>query len=175
MLALVVVDMQPRFGCSQVDWMIENVSREIRASKKAGHAIIFLEYTDGINGGTGVSVKDATDRRLINLVSDYEWAMVVHKSGPDGSKEVFAVLAGYHKSYQGNDIRVVGVETSVCVAETVNGLAKAMPGTKITVIGDACNSGDGDFPWPHKVGQERIETGANVEILQGVGPFTLVS
>ena len=172
MLALVVVDMQPRFGCSQVDWMIENVSREIRAAKKAGHVIIFLEYTDGINGGTGVSVKDATDRRLIDLVSDYDRALVVHKSVRDGSKKVSTVLVGYYMSGR-NDIRVVGVETPVCVAETVNGLAKAMPAAKITVVGDACNSGDGNFPYPHTYGQERIETRANVEILQGVGPFTL--
>ena len=45
MPTLVVVDMQTHFKASQTGWMIEHVSREIRASMQAGHAIVFLEYT----------------------------------------------------------------------------------------------------------------------------------
>lgn len=174
MQTLVVVDMQPRqFEAARTDWMIKNVGREVRAAMEAMHTIIFLEYIIGTS--VGVSVKDMTDPRLTNIVAGYDAAVVARKAISDGSEQVCAVLEemGLAGGFAGrtNEIRVVGVETGVCLADTVNGLAEKMPGTRVIVVGDACNAAGGTFPEPHDRGQEQIKTGANVEILKAVGPL----
>ena len=137
MPTLLVIDMQPHFVASQRKWLIRNVSAEIRAAMKAEHRIVFLEYTQ-IPGRPGVMAKNATDKRLIEVLGDYDNALVIHKQHDDGSVEVAKLLEslnGYDLGAIREKIRVVGVNTGACVAQTVNGMAKMMPGAGIVVVG----------------------------------------
>jgi len=173
MSTLVVVDMQTRYGASQHDWLIENVSREIRAAMDRSHAIVFLEYMSGhaddMSGA--VAMVDATDRRLTELVGRYAKAIVAHKPGKDGSGQVAAVAAWMNDQHSDrghrydDEIRVVGVQTGVCVAATVNGLSARMPDTRIILVGDACNDA-GYGKGPNDIGQDGIEAAGNVAILK---------
>ena len=138
MVTLVVIDMQPRFGGSQRKWMIRNVSTEIKAAVKAGRRIIFVEFP----GIYGDPILNATDKRLTKLVAGYDNTFTVQKHKQDGSKEVVRLLrklAG--RTVIREEIRVVGVNTGACVAETVNGMARKMSKASIVLVGKACNEG----------------------------------
>lgn len=178
MAILLVVDMQPRFRSSTFGWMLKNVADEIRAAKLAGWGIIFLEYTRSVSGSVqlgGVQLGERTHGRLTRLVMRYKHAITVHKKQDDGSIDVLhAADMWYDDSYDGSyvehiagGIRVVGVNTSACIASTVNGLSKSRPDIKITVVGKACNNGnDGE---PNNMGQKGILTDdRNVTILKAV-------
>jgi len=173
MPTLVVVDMQPMFAASRPGWLIGNVSEEIRAAWGAGHAVVFLEYAIDHKGRpAGVPVRSTTHRCLIDLVSDYDGAIVAHKASQDGSEQVEAVLSSMGceagRPYD-DSIRIVGVETGVCVARTANGLGSRMPDTDIVVVAHACNTHRYGAPpplGPNNDGQDRIETGGNVQILR---------
>lgn len=160
--ALLVIDMQPNLDAAKPGWLIGNVAREIRVAAEAGRAIVFLEYNFG---SAGVPVGRATDRRLTGLVAEYDRAVVVHKPSLDGSEQAAAVLYQSYPGACGGEIRVAGVETDVCVAATVLGLAARLPGARIVVVGDACNvnyAGAG----PTNYGQDKIRGGGNVSILR---------
>lgn len=159
--------MQPRFKSSMHDWMLKNVADEIRAAKSAGWGIMFLEYTR--RGGIGgVQLSERTHSRLTRLVMRYKHAITVHKKQNDGSIEV---LCAADKWYDGSyvehiagGIRVVGVNTMACVADTVNGLSKFRSDIEITVVGEACNAGGTE---PNNTGQDNILTdGRNVTVLK---------
>jgi nicotinamidase-related amidase len=158
-MILLVVDMQPKFKASGRRWLLSAVAREVRAAKSAGWGIMFLEYTRCRDVG-GVPLKERTRRRLTDLVADYSEAVVVHKERDDGSAAVLHAAERWYSEGAGNErhldggIRVVGVNTEACVADTVNGLSAAMPGLEITVVGDACNAFGGKAP--SNDGQEQI-------------------
>jgi len=139
---LLVVDMQPRFSSSRPSWLIRNVSREIHSAMKKSWGIVFLEYTRRCGRG-GVFLTERTHGKLLLLVEGYEHAMTVHKESDDGSREVLHAIDGWYgddgREHSGGGIRVVGVNTGCCVADTVNGLTKIMPYTEIVVVGNACN------------------------------------
>jgi nicotinamidase-related amidase len=171
MSILLVVDMQPRFDSSNREWLLKNVSREILRARRKEWGIIFLEYTRG-KGDGGVRLPERTHEELTSLVGDYEDALIVHKMNDDGSEEVAEVICGWYGNYGKHakgDMRVVGVNTGCCVANTVNGLAHLLPCMRITVVGDACNheswytSSQGK---PSTAGYENIKTDrANVAIV----------
>jgi len=168
-MILLVVDMQPKFKASGRGWLLRAVAREVRAAKSAGWGIMFLEYTR-CRGVGGVPLGQATHRRLTDLAADYDDAVVVHKDRDDGSAAVLHAAERWYGTGPGNDrhidggIRVVGVNTEACVADTVNGLSSAMPCLEITVVGDACNGHGGTAP--SNDGHDRITTGGrNVRVL----------
>jgi nicotinamidase-related amidase len=160
-MILLVVDMQPKFKASGRRWLLGAVAREVRAAKSAGWGVMFLEYTRCRDVG-GVPLKERTRRRLTDLVADYSEAVVVHKERDDGSAAVLHAAERWYSEGAGNErhldggIRVVGVNTEACVADTVNGLSAAMPDLEITVVGDACNAFGGKAP--SNDGQEQIVT-----------------
>ena len=162
--------MQPNFLASQHDWLIKNVGREIVAAIEAKYIIIFLEYA---TWSVGIPVMCMTYQCLTDLTKNYKNAIIVHKQNPDGSQQVVDILEGIdyqicarNRKYD-DVIRVVGVETDICVTKTVNSLTEKMPDTKIVIVGDACavNSACPQL-WPDNQGQEDIKRGKNVEILK---------
>lgn len=173
MPTLLVIDMQPRFKASRRKWLIRNVSAEIRAAMKAKHRIVFLEHTRQ-HERPGVVIQDATDRRLTKLVDKYPKALVIHKQRSGGSAEVVNLLEslkhGYPDAIQEKiqeEIRVVGVNTSCCVALTVNGMAEKMPKASIIVVGKACNEGEGYGQGkPGNSGLENINDQPNITIMK---------
>lgn len=178
MAILLVIDMCPgRFKASGHPWMVQNVSREILRAKRLHWAIAFVEYSRLKHVG-GVMLKDRTDQRLIRLVDDYagdyDFAFTVHKHTDGGTKEILYAIDKwcYGFIYGGDgEMRVVGVNTEGCVAKVVNGLSKAKPKVKITVVGDACNGvliTSGGSRYPDGAGLREIirRRNGNVRVLQ---------
>lgn len=92
-----------------------------------------------------------------------------------GTKEILYAIDkwyGYIDGHKGDKaIRVVGVNTEGCVAKVVNGLSKAKPKVKITVVGDACNGvliTSGGSRYPDGAGLREIirRRNGNVRVLQ---------
>lgn len=164
--------MQPRFWASTHDWILENVADEIRAAKSAKWGIVFLEYTRH-HGSGGVHLSEKTHGRLTRTVGKYMSAITVHKEQDDGSAAVLNAIEDWWSASElhiDGGIRVVGVNTEVCIAKTVNGLSKAKPDIEITVVGNACNGSQkiyGGGSAPNNDGQDQIVTdGRNVRVLK---------
>jgi len=124
MYTLVVVDMQDTFKFAKEPAVIKACQREIKLAIRRNYGIIFLEFEYCGN----------TISELKNLVNGYGKAYFAIKSRDDGSREAIELI-NQHNLY--HNIRIVGVNTSYCVYETVEGLTNYHG--KITVVADACN------------------------------------
>lgn len=124
MYTLIVVDMQDDFKFSRDPAVIKACQREISFAMSRKYGIIFLEFEHA--GPTRPEIK--------SLVQGYDKAYFATKPDNDGSVEAISLIK-QHKLY--HNTRVVGVNTSYCVYETVVGLTNYR-GT-ITVVADACN------------------------------------
>lgn len=124
MYTLIVVDMQDEFETAKNPKTISACQREIKLAIRKNYGIIFLEI-----GPCGDTISELKD-----LVKGYDKAYFATKMANDGSVEAFNIIKRrnlYHNT------RIVGVNTSYCVYDTVKSLMN-YPG-KITVVSDACN------------------------------------
>lgn len=135
MYTLVVIDMQDSFGSSRHANVIKACQREIKLAIRRKYAIIFLEFEHC----------GSTNSALTNLVQGYDKVYFKTKPDNDGSYEVNEVIKQYNLYH---NVRVVGVNTSYCVYDTVEGL-RSYCGS-ITVVADACNC-----EW-HELGLQKI-------------------
>lgn len=128
---LLIIDMQEGYSAATNDILIGNIANEIKEAKRNGAAIIF------------VTMKDEDIGRVVSplweMTYDYKYFVEVKKRDTDGSKEVVAALKKYHFLNK-NRIKAGGVYTDVCVADTVNGLAKKLPDTDIEVLSHCCHA-----------------------------------
>jgi len=127
---LVVVDMQPYFGNSQIPEVMENVIRQMKVFIANGWPIVILEYN---NCG-------ASDPRIDALVETPEFryphlARMV-KSDDDGSNEVFLACKKY--GFGMGFFRACGVNSTACVLATVQGLNRIAPNALVEVVREAC-------------------------------------
>jgi nicotinamidase-related amidase len=127
MMGLCVIDMQPYYEVSQVEWLIDNVLCEIKKAKRQ-HLPILLVKTIGAG---------EIDDRIFEEVESYSDSYVVTKKTCDGHQEIIKVLKRNKLGLE--RLRVCGVETDACVADTVTGLAESLPGLSIEVVKKACN------------------------------------
>ncbi len=125
---LVVIDMQPYFTAARGKRILANCQKEIQTARKLNNYILFVEYE---NCGR-------TDQRLIDLVNGYHKTLTVVKNDDDGSWELQKALR-YLQQHK-KPLKVCGVNTDMCVYDTVYGLLKVMPWIKIKVVEDACDS-----------------------------------
>ncbi len=133
---LIVIDCQPVYKA--VEKIIDNVIEEVKRARKRGEWIMLLEYE-----GSG-----RTAYRITKHLKSYHKVVRVVKRHDDGSSVVFERLYGYHwRKANGlhvhhleniSHLRVVGVNTSSCVAKTVKGLTKFV---KVTVLNRCCANG----------------------------------
>lgn len=132
---LVVIDMQPKYSASNDLKTILQVARLIKKAKKLDQKIFFVEF----------GLDEHTHAPLIELVYDYGKRFTVIKNDMCGSKEIAkqCQISGFTPS----ELIVCGVNTDACVRFTVEGLARDMPGTKVTVVKRACNKGPNHVPW----------------------------
>lgn len=139
--SLVIVDMQPGFHSSQQPWLIENISREIRLAKRRREPIVLLRY----HGGSEEH-KDCwkVDSRIINAIGNYSKVALMTKDVADGSEQVIEGLKKM-KEFPVKQIKITGVNTDACVAETVNSLSEKLPLANIIVIADCCHSESADY------------------------------
>lgn len=127
---LLIIDMQEGYSAAKDDTLIKNVLEEIKEAKRNDAAILFVAMDDGVGPFIGP---------IWDAAYDYQYYVEVKKRDTDGSREVIAALKKY-RFLNKNRIKVGGVYTDVCVADTVNNLAVKLPDADIEVLSHCCNS-----------------------------------
>lgn len=125
---LVIIDMQYEFKESFNNRIINECVREIRRAKKLKLPIFIVEYLN-----CGLTVKDILDE-----IKSYKKVYFVEKDDDDGS----GVLRDYFckNHYLFNSLRICGVNSCCCVAETVWGLNEKYPKMLIYLNNKACGT-----------------------------------
>jgi nicotinamidase-related amidase len=107
---LAVIDMQHKFKSARNIHVIKACLNEIKHAKKQDLPIVIVEYL-----GYGRTIPS-----IYNLLKDYNKVYHVIKSGIDGAPELYQKIK--HINY--NNIRMIGIETDVCVQYTAVSLRK---------------------------------------------------
>ena len=135
---LVVVDMQPFYTTDAAT--IKNVAREVSLARERNNHIIFLTvpYLSPLQEAPFKPTYPEILAEVEGYPSDL-W-QTAEKIFQDGSRIVFNTCAWKH--FPINHLRVCGVNTDLCVLDTVKGLLKANdPALEtIEVVKNACNS-----------------------------------
>lgn len=140
---LVVVDMQPFFSIS-VDWRtVLSVKRLVDRMIDINAAIVILEFGPNLSDSPSLKTHPYILKPLAGPPS-YRSYSVATKFADDGSDEVIRECRA--KGFGMEYFIVCGVKTHVCVRQTVCGLSRQLPGSRIEVVKDACNS-DRRFDW----------------------------
>jgi len=144
MKTLCVVDMQKTFigdkasPHSYFTKVTTNVIHEIRKAKQEKHAIVVVEYK-----GSGDTVQDILDE-----IKNYPRAVVVQKTGSDGSAEVLKKIKA--KKFPTAHIKMCGVYAGCCVMQTAVGMLGKNPKIKkMEILQNATDVAPGDsaFEW----------------------------
>lgn len=127
-----LIDLQPHFEASMKNSVIEAAQEEIRRAIRYNYGVVFLEYK--------LSTGDfkPTWPILKKMANGYPNQITVLKTDDDGGHEVFA--AAYKNKLNLNKVRVCGVNTDMCVHDTVRTLSTLSPASKILIRKDGCNS-----------------------------------
>lgn len=128
MPTLVVVDMQPQFSNSTCKITRAACVREVKYAVKNNHNIVFLEF-----GGWGKTTSMLTD-----LTADYPHAVTLLKHQMDGSEEIKQHFE--KKNKRPKKFHVCGVNGDQCVYETIRGMKRHFPKSKIIAVLDAINA-----------------------------------
>lgn len=129
MSVLCVIDMQPEFVATYT--ALPGVLCEIRKAMSNNEHIIIVEYQ-----GAGL-----THESILALIADYNKVLFVTKLWNDGAEEIIKEAKKHKISLR--NMKVVGVNLSFCVYETVVGLSRRFRPPKIEVILSAtyCSGG----------------------------------
>lgn len=122
---LIVVDMQTIFKASNRPEVRAECGNLVKQAVIDGMIIVFLEYID--NGRTKIPLR--------RIVRGYDKAYFVEKEDNDGSNELAELFWGMDIP---NNFKVCGVNTDMCVFETVQGMASWDRKPKIEVVCKAC-------------------------------------
>ena len=125
---LVVVDMQPEFKAAMDEQTQINVVNEIKKAKRRNDLIIILEYRGG----------GSTVRRIRKAILNYDKVIYAEKDEDDGSSYIRKHLIGKKL------VRICGVNTDYCVADTAAGIAYRFADAAVQVILKACNADSHD-------------------------------
>lgn len=117
---VVVIDMQPYFIVAKQ--ALPGVRRLLKFANERSLPVVFVEW-EGI-GGTYGSLKKLAPA-----------ATYVYKYGRDGSKELNEALM---RNMFSRNLIVGGVNTFVCVRETISGCFKQSVADEITIVASAC-------------------------------------
>lgn len=142
-LTLVVVDMQPAFeACNAAT--IAAVEEEVKAAMDAGHDIVVLQLPAFHNYLMVIPI-EPTLESIRNLIAGYPRAVIKNKYKTSGAEEVIQVCQW--KGFAQKRFRVCGVNTDMCVYETVLDLACMFEAERIEVVKKACNTIYEPNPW----------------------------
>lgn len=133
---LVVVDMQPLYTADSTT--INNVAREVRLARQRQNKIIFLwiPYFSAFQAELFAGTYPA----ILNAVHGYDhnnWNETT-KLIQDGSHEVIQTCTKKH--FQSKRFRLCGVNTDMCVLDTVKGLLTIPTVEAVAVVKDACRT-----------------------------------
>lgn len=130
---LVIIDMQENFISAHNKYTISNIKKQINLAKKYNCPILVVEYiTSGFAKNSQKTIPSI--RKSLEGTNHF----YIEKSNVDGSNEIDKFIK--YKNLKGLRLRVVGIETNVCVAETVTSLIKKK--YKISIVKDSCNHYD---------------------------------
>jgi nicotinamidase-related amidase len=129
---LVIIDVQQGYSAAQNPTLLTNLLNEIKEARRNDAAILFVNMIE--HEGIGKNIK-----RIWEAAYDYRYFAQVIKADTDGSDEVIGAFKKY-RYFNKRNIKVGGVYTDVCVADTVNKLAKKLPHADIEVLSHCCNS-----------------------------------
>lgn len=142
------VDLQPDFTASKKPSIIKAAQEEVRRAIRFNYGIVFLEY-DGF-GDTLPEVK--------RLASGYKNQITILKDDDDGGHDV--VDGVFKNGLKLNQVRVCGVNTDMCVHDTIRTIVNLSPASKIIIRKDGCgSSAKNDFT--------KFKNYKNVKIIDG--------
>lgn len=125
---LLVIDVQDYFDTSKP--IVDETIREIKLAKRRGAAVVIVKFK-----GCG-----DTNKRVLDAAKGYDRTIFVSKQQDGGGREVVNVCSA--NKLKPKKFRVVGVNRSFCVMETVYQLFDILPKLKIQVSenGTNCNT-----------------------------------
>ena len=118
--------MQPTWYASQP--IVYNVIDEIEQAKQKQCAIVLVKMLS----------EGSIDVRILEATQGYNKIAQVGKRYSDGSTGVKRAIIKHN--FPKACLRVCGVNTDECVADTVKGIATTWPKSKIEIAREACNS-----------------------------------
>lgn len=126
---LIVIDMQKWFfQHNDYNMVIRNCENQLRHAVSVGASIIFLRYK---NAGKTIS-------SLTNITKNYPKVWEATKDIEDGSSWIKELCD--LKKINTNLIKVAGVQTDMCVFNTVEGLKELYPHSSIQVLKNSCGA-----------------------------------
>lgn len=139
---LLIIDMQSQYPAAMKPETINEVVKEVVKAKENGCGIIVVEFRDEPQYRTKSSPYKPTHSEIMANIGPYERAHVVEKYETDGSFFIRQFLLNEKAAWDFNidNFRVCGVNTDVCVAATVNGLAEDFMDSKFFIVEKACNT-----------------------------------
>lgn len=130
--SLLVIDAQPIFSAANSTSLIRSIRSEILTAKQAKAPIVFVEFAlKHIAPQVG-----QTHQTLLDAAAGSDFSIVAKKS-QSGATEVNQHYRRYFAKLP--PLRVCGVNTEMCVLDTVEGLKK-LGWENITIASSACNS-----------------------------------
>ena len=133
---LVIIDMQYNFHRSYNATIIAECVKEVKRAKRLKLPIFIVEYVD-----CGYTEQEITD-----AVGKYKNCHFVTKYDDSGALELKELFE--EENYCFNSLRVCGVNSDCCVAETVCGINYYYPKMKIYLN----NKASGTFSYHHTFG-----------------------
>lgn len=147
--SLIVIDMQYEFDAAKNRRTVRNCSREIQRAMNDDVPIVFVEFI-----GYG-----KTKKSLLSKLSSYKKFGIVKKCECGGGFEISNFLK--KKKFPFQKLKICGIQTNICVRQTVEQLLDICPQSKIEIVGDACyDVSDGE----HEYGLEQLKTLPNVMV-----------
>lgn len=126
---LLCIDMQKFFLThNNYDSVIHNCQKEIIHAMNVNANIIYLEYQDA-----GKTIK-----KLSKLTNNYDKVWFATKNIEDGSTWIQDILN--KNNINPKLIKVTGVQTDMCVYNTVEGLRTIYPKARLHAVRDACGA-----------------------------------
>ena len=131
---LVVVDMQDEFleafNFYNKQYLVDNCAKLIKNCIENNDPVIFLEWHDIFTDYYGSTISELT-----SLIKNYYTAK---KDRNDGSEKILNIVE--HHMLKADIIKVCGIYTNYCVAETVTGLINKFCDSEVIVYADACGT-----------------------------------
>jgi GTPase Era involved in 16S rRNA processing len=122
--------MQPGFEASRKKSLQNNIIKEIKKARENSQGILVLEFiTNECN---------KTHKAIIDPLRNYPFKKIVEKKDCDGSEEIMEQLRK-HSFFNKTHLKICGVNTDECVADTVNTLSE-FDDIEIEVLPECCNT-----------------------------------
>jgi len=125
-IPLIVIDMQTRYASACQPFLLKKVIQHIETAKKSHAPILIVEFRR----------YGKTRPEIMRLLTDYDNYQMVSKKLCDGSIPIQQMLEEKWCIKAPCPLKICGIYTHGCIAETAKGLVKE--GFSVKVIEEAC-------------------------------------